>query len=762
MIKRPLPVIGCAYLLSLAVVFLLTTFSWAAGRPAVFTLIAAVAPAAVCIICALVRPGKNILRVVLIAAVAFSMGILHAHYQTVTIPVRASALYESKAIIQARVDDTAGVSGSKTHYIISTSRIAVYNPQTERYDITNVPQAVRMRLTVPAPLDATYGDTIQTVVTITAPYPVANDSPYVIRDARGVLAFAYAYDDIAYESPKHYTPLALLRALRDRVTTAIERAVGSDAGRVAAAILTGDKGGVSAEILTAFRVTGLSHLLAVSGLHATILTQFFLLLLTLLRCPRKASAIICMAALLLFAAFTGFTASVVRAVIMASALFAAHLFDRRYDAVNSITLAALIICAITPAALLSLGFLLSFAATLAIVLLAPALDALCKRWLPWLFAHARWAVQGVTLSLSATLFTYPITASVFGEISVIGPVVNVLVIPFVPALTVLTLLTGVAGVAGVGWVTAVLGFCTRVVMLIVLRIATLFAALDFASVRVGVLAACLTAALSVLCAAAVRMVKRQKRHTAALLCLGVLLMGMGLSLAGVRPSTDIIIAFPDSARTQTAVVHRAGRAVVIAGTDTKSRASGAAYYISDHALTADLLLVPCLTDAAAAVVRETTTRSTVSSTLIAGDTLRARELLELTDHARLLTTGGVTAHTPVDGVVCYVDKQQQEKAAVLLTANGSSVLFLYQGTDCARLPSQFLSPDVCVVSGRMPVNFNRIDAGYYILREDLAQKYSADLSGKTVLSALDDNPLRLHCAQGGELRLEDTAIDVYR
>ncbi len=761
MIKRPLPVIGCTYLISLAVVFLYSSLSGEQFRPQGLFLAAAVVPVVGCIICVLVRPSKNVLRVALICFVVFAFGTLYALYRTVTVPGQASALYGQKATITARLDDTAGVSGSRYHYVVYATDIAVYNPQTERYEKAHYPQAVRMRLTVPAPLDSTYGDKLTAVVNITQPYPVANSSPYVIRDADDIMAFCYAYGDISYQSPARYPPLALLRSLRDGVRTAIVRAVGGDAGAVAAAILTGDKSGVPQDVLRSFRMAGLSHLLAVSGLHVTILTQFLLLFLTLLRCPRRLSGILCMVALLLFSAFAGFTASVVRAAVMASALFLARLFYRRYDPVNAVSFSALIICVANPSALVSLSFILSFAATLAIVLLAPSLNALCEHRLPRLYKHGKWAVQAGTLSLSATLFTYPVTAAVFGGVSLIGPVVNVLVLFLIPPLTVLTLFTGIAGVAGLTPIADALGFCTRILVLMVLRISELFARSPFAYAKASVVAVCIVSSLSVLMAA-VRLVKRKYKHAPALISLAAVLLCMGGWFAYSQNSADVVIALPDASISQTAVLHRGGSAAIIAGVDTKNRASGAPYYVTDNALLPELMLVPCLTDSAAAVVRETAKRTPAQQTLLANDTIRAKELNTLTDGVQLIEPGGITTHTLLEGVACYIDKRERGKGAVYLTANGVSVLFLYSGVDAAALADWILSPDVCVISGKMPNNLKRIRANYYIVSEVILNKHKPDFLGKTMLTPVGDNPLVLRCGADGRLRLEDAAIDVYR
>lgn len=761
MIKRPLPVIGCAYLISLAVVFLYTSFGGQAYRPQVLYALAAAVPVGAGFACLLLRPNKNRLRVVLAAAVLFSFGIVHAQYRTAELPRQASVLYGQKAVITAALRDTAGVSGSRYHYVVQTTQIAQKDPDTGRYTRQG-PQNVRMRLTVPAPLDAVYGDLLTAEVNITPPYPVVCDNPYMIRDPDGIMAFCYAYGDIGYQSPRVRLPQDRLRALRDRVNSAVRRAVGGEQGLVAAAFLTGDTSDVPPEILERFRVTGLSHLLAVSGLHVTILAQFFLWLLALIRCPRRLSGILCMVLLLLFTAFTGFTASVARAAVMASALFAARLFHRRHDAANSITFAALLLCVVNPAALLSLSFVLSFAATLAILVLAPALDALCKRAVPWLWSRGRWAVQGATLSLSATLFTYPVTAAVFGSVSVVGPLVNVLVLPLVPVLTVLVFFTGALGAFAPEAVTRIPGLASRAVMLVLLRITDWFAGISFAAVPVGAAAVCFVAAFSVLCGAGYRLAKRRRRFAPALFGVAVAFALTGFWFARAQSGTDIVLAFPDSETSQTAVVHSGGHAAVLTGTDTKKRASGAGYYLRDNALTLDLLFAPSLTDASAAAVRETLRRAPAAQTLLAQDTIRIKELLAENEDAKALAQGGVTSHTLPGGASCLVDRRQSEKAALLLRANGVSVLFVYQGADAARLAPEFLQPDVCVVSGKLPRNFYKIRARYCVLSGTLRKKHAELLTGRAVLVQNGENPLTLRCGEGGILELEDAAIDVYR
>ncbi|MFA9381985.1 MAG: hypothetical protein ACERKO_13100, partial [Acetanaerobacterium sp.] len=275
---------------------------------------------------------------------------------------------------------------------------------------------------------------------------------------------------------------------------------------------------------------------------------------------------------------------------------------------------------------------------------------------------------------------------------------------------------------------------------------------------------CLTGALCVLCAVAVRLFRRRVRHTGALACLAVLLVCAGASFELLRThDTEIVIAIPDSDRSQTAVLHQDGRAVLLAGMDTKGGAGSAAYYINQSGTDGvSLLLVPCLNDAAAAVVRETLQRVDVEAAAIADDTIRYKELLAMTNGGGVIPSGVISEYTLLDGAHAYVDKRRKGSAAVFVTANGVTVLFVYGGIDAARLPQAFLTPEVCVVSGALPENFGAIRARYYSTREGLPDKNAAAFAGKTILSADGDTPLLVHCAEGGKLRLEGPTLDVYR
>ena len=200
-----------------------------------------------------------------------------------------------------------------------------------------------------------------------------------------------------------------------------------------------------------FSRCGVSHLVAVSGGHiaivATVLSSF---LGTLPMGPRARSAVL-LGVSLLFVAFCGAPASAVRSWLMVAAAFGAELVGRRGHSLSSVCVAGIGMALVTPAVAGQLGFLLSVASVAGLCLLSPycgyVLDVLLPRPRFWkvvsgdaarkLEAADESLRQTLAATLVAQLVTGPMTAGVFGELSLVSPASNVLLAPlFTPLIAV--------------------------------------------------------------------------------------------------------------------------------------------------------------------------------------------------------------------------------------------------------------------------------------------------------------------------------------
>ncbi len=195
-----------------------------------------------------------------------------------------------------------------------------------------------------------------------------------------------------------------------------------EASPLVRAILLGDTTMLSFFDNEAFRAAGVSHILALSGLNASIFAQILALFIPKRR-PGVRFALIA-AFLFVYCALAAFPASLLRACVMALCIHAAPLFGRKNDPLSSLALAFVFIVLPLPFWMFSAGFILSFSATAGVVMLyAPLCEKLAK--LPEPLA------ADVSVTLSATLSTLPFTLQLFGRLPLYSLVSNLLIVPLV-------------------------------------------------------------------------------------------------------------------------------------------------------------------------------------------------------------------------------------------------------------------------------------------------------------------------------------------
>ena len=256
---------------------------------------------------------------------------------------------------------------------------------------------------------------------------------------------------------------ARLAAFRALLAHRLRGAVGGEAGNLLAALLLGARSGLSPASLRDFRRAGASHLLALSGLHLVLLAGLFDRLLLLFGVGKKAR----IAAVLPFAAvylvLTGCGYSMLRAVAMLCFVYLAYLLGGDHDAPTALFVSGAVILLISPAAVLDLSYQMTMLATFGLLAFGRLQGAL-TRFLPrrrgWLsvplFA-ARYLLSSLFVSLSATLAILPVLWLCFGEMSLLTPLSNLVLVPLAVPLLVSALLTLALPIAPFAWVGRSLG-----------------------------------------------------------------------------------------------------------------------------------------------------------------------------------------------------------------------------------------------------------------------------------------------------------------
>ncbi len=204
---------------------------------------------------------------------------------------------------------------------------------------------------------------------------------------------------------------------------------------MAKALFLGQKDALSGDTKTAFSRSGLSHVMAVSGLHVGFVVAPFWLLIPWIRSStrKKTVGFLLLCALLLFyAGLTGFSASVMRASLMAVLLTFGRLFSRQGHSMNLVCVVLLILLMIRPSMLFEVGFQLSFSAVFIILLIMPA----AQRWIPIRLRYSRAGplISVMLVSAVVQVGLFPVLTAYFGEFSVIGPLANLVVVPLLSGL----------------------------------------------------------------------------------------------------------------------------------------------------------------------------------------------------------------------------------------------------------------------------------------------------------------------------------------
>jgi len=216
-----------------------------------------------------------------------------------------------------------------------------------------------------------------------------------------------------------------LQAWRQVMAARIEDAVASDASRYLQALAVGDTRALSAADWQWLRATGLTHLVAISGLHVGMVAGCMAwLMMGIWRVfpslgryyPRpQAAAVAVLIAAIVYAAVAGFGLPTVRTVLMIAVVVLARLSRRYVHVASSLALAALLILVIDPLAVLTAGFWLSFAGV---------------AWLIWCLPERHHWLRGfLSAQLVATLGLLPLTVILFGQASAVSPLANLLAIP---------------------------------------------------------------------------------------------------------------------------------------------------------------------------------------------------------------------------------------------------------------------------------------------------------------------------------------------
>lgn len=244
---------------------------------------------------------------------------------------------------------------------------------------------------------------------------------------KGIFLLAYQQGDVSLTVQEQSPWWALPAILRTGIKSVFDGLFPEPAAAFARALLLGDGTKLSYDVDTAFKISGIRHIIAVSGLHVSILYGF---LSTVTMKRRYLTLILGCPVLFLFAAMAGFTPSVTRACIMAALMMTAIALKRDYDPPTALAVAVILMLLANPMTITNTGFQMSVASVAGIYIFAKPITGWLMRWLgggKGLLGKLGGAVaSSVGVSLGATLLTTPLSAWHFGCVSLAAVLTNLL------------------------------------------------------------------------------------------------------------------------------------------------------------------------------------------------------------------------------------------------------------------------------------------------------------------------------------------------
>lgn len=312
-------------------------------------------------------------------------------------------------------------------------------PSEARLDDLMLIRAVR----TPPDVAWRYGDIVRVSGRLDAPPRLSTFDYREYLARQGIFSWMPRPDALIRVDEGHgQRAYAWLLDRKHEVRQAVQRMLPAPESALLNGILIGDDNAIPDDLQAAFRRTGTSHIVAISGFNVSVVIALVIPLLSRLLNPRRA-ALFALPTIAAYTLFVGASASVVRAALMAGIALVGMVFWRRGFTLNTLCAAAFLMLVINPHTLFDVGFQLSVLATLGLVLYADRLAGPMRDWSeahihsPPLRRLATLTLDGALVTLAAQLTTLPLILVVFNQLSLVALLTNVLILPLQPPIMIL-------------------------------------------------------------------------------------------------------------------------------------------------------------------------------------------------------------------------------------------------------------------------------------------------------------------------------------
>lgn len=658
-------------------------------------------------------------------------------------------LVDCDATITGVVCEEPIESYGKYYYVIKTEQIFVEN-------VANVPQNVKIRVSKAAAFDCDILDKITGKIHFYTKNSNGIFSSKNYYAARGIYNFAYFYDFEDYtilpssKKSLHYYFVKFKQTL----VTSLRNLLPKKYYSIASGILLGDKYFIDEEVLTDFKNIGVSHLLSVSGLHVSIISEFCLILFLAIKLSKRKTYFLTCLMILGFMALVGFTPSVVRAGIMLIIAHIGKLIFKSSDSLNSLGFATLVLSITNPFAGTDIGLILSISSTLGIILFSDKINLLILSKLNnkiYLNGTIKKLISSVSLTIAATLTTLPITIFYFNKFSFISLLSNLLMVLPSMVLLILSLVASFTNIFSFfRFISMPLGYFISIIVEYLINCAKILSNIPFASVSTAQPFLMFWAA-SMLVIFAVDLILNtginiQKNS----IFLSIVLLLIGILSYQFSTENIISLATVDVGTGCSAVLTKNGHAAVLAcGGDEYKIKNLTTYLDNQNIKSLDFLVISDIKEKTSCYANDIINQYNPNYVILPNcaniDNRLSQTIADKSNLCYFLEKSTIKCWDNIDILV----KNLGEQSFIYLTINNVTVLICPSGGDMAYTPTEQKSCYI-FIEGVYPEKIDLINSVYMIMSN------TSNLVNSKIKNVVKSNKIPIATAGDGNIIVDFT------
>lgn len=723
MAERPLALIG---LTAFVCLFFLGDFSGI--LPAWLVLALSVPVAALAFILLAKSDKKRLLSMFAAAAVtcaAFSI-LFIAH--TKTNYQSALSAVSQNTTVKAKMISNPEESDGRYYYILKT------------IELDGVPFSAKLRYMTYEKLS----DEPHTMLTISATeiYPLGEMGTVWHTSWKAEGVFIGAYGTVQNAEPPTVRNLSYyILQFQAHITKTILETLPSQAGAVLLGFLLGNVDYIDYPTYAASKITGITHLFSVSGLHVSIWSFLIAFLLKKTGLPARLRSIFCILFVLFLIVITGVTPPAVRAGITMIILFFGEMVFKEADSLNSLGFSMIALLLVNPFAARSISLILSFSAALGILLFAEKMDQYCKektsRWRSKQFRRCvNFLLPSLSISFSVMLSSFLWMIYFFGSLSVIAPLTNLFVV--LPSSAAMVLTGFAVLLSGVDFLFYPLITLAGLLANYIIGISSLLAKIPGALIQIEPFLMPLSVAAAILGALILLRKKAPVRFWRSVYCLFVVVLLSSNILYALVPTSRVTLTVPSVGNGSALIITKNNQSALI-GCGGKERSLSFAL-ASENIFGLDFLLIPRVQATESGAMERIILDFSPANILASEDFIENKALLD--EHIVFSNSATETLFETIS----FDFLNTADFSALMLHCNGQKIIMTFlPASDFSAMPPEWQSGDVLICRAAVPQSLDASRFATVIIGTD-AENHP--------LSTRNRGTIRISIHKNGETKLE--------